>query len=76
MLLLVSCFKCFLSHLITGCVLSYWESVTELQPRIDDIMKCPGKVMIVTAAAPQGSAYDFCSRLFAPKLGFNEVNEL
>ncbi|KAF8052864.1 hypothetical protein N665_1497s0008 [Sinapis alba] len=35
-------------------------------------MKCPGKVMIVTAAAPEGSAYDFCSRLFAPKLGLNE----
>ncbi|VVB07055.1 unnamed protein product [Arabis nemorensis] len=53
-------------------VLSSWESVTDLQPRIDEIMKCPGKVMIVTAAAPQGSAYDFCSRLFAPKLGLNE----
>ncbi|CAH2071879.1 unnamed protein product [Thlaspi arvense] len=53
-------------------VLSSWESVTQLQPRIDDLMKCPGKVMIVTAAAPEGSAFDFCSRLFAPKLGLNE----
>ncbi|CAH8356850.1 unnamed protein product [Eruca vesicaria subsp. sativa] len=53
-------------------VLSSWEAVAELQPRTDDIMKCPGKVMIVTAAAPEGSVYDFCSRLFAPKLGLIE----
>ncbi|KAJ0250158.1 hypothetical protein HA466_0143440 [Hirschfeldia incana] len=53
-------------------VLSSWEAVAELQPRTEDIMKYPGKVMIVTAAAPEGSAYDFCSRLFAPKLGLNE----
>lgn len=57
-------------------MLSSWESVAELQPKLDDIMKCPGKVMIVTAAAPEGSPYDFCSRLFAPKLGLNEVNKL
>jgi len=57
-------------------VLSSWESVIEFQPRVDDIMKCPGKMMIVTAAAPQGSPFDFCSRLFAPKLGLNEVNKL
>ncbi|KAG7557821.1 Phenazine biosynthesis PhzF protein [Arabidopsis suecica] len=57
-------------------VLSFWESVMELQPRVGDIMKCPGKVMIVTAAAPQGSPFDFCSRLFAPKLGLNEVKKL
>ncbi|XP_010422528.1 PREDICTED: uncharacterized protein LOC104707798 [Camelina sativa] len=53
-------------------VLSSWESVIELKPRVDDLMKCPGKVMIVTAAAPQGSPFDFCSRLFAPKSGLNE----
>ncbi|KAJ4880980.1 phenazine biosynthesis PhzC/PhzF family protein [Raphanus sativus] len=54
-------------------VLQTWESVTELQPRMDDILKCPGKIIIVTAAAPpQGSAYDFCSRIFAPKLGVDE----
>jgi len=57
-------------------VLSSWESVIEFQPRVDDIVKCPGKVMIVTAAAPQGSPFDFCSRLFAPKLGLNEVKKL
>ncbi|EFH49067.1 hypothetical protein ARALYDRAFT_327516 [Arabidopsis lyrata subsp. lyrata] len=42
-------------------VLPYWESVIELQPRVGDIMKCLGKVMIVTAAAPQGSPFDFCN---------------
>ncbi|KAJ0230880.1 hypothetical protein HA466_0304210 [Hirschfeldia incana] len=53
-------------------VLSSWESVIELQPKTDDIMKCPAKVIIVTAAAPEGSAFDFCSRLFAPKIGVTE----
>uniref|UniRef100_A0A1J3JAS6 Uncharacterized protein n=1 Tax=Noccaea caerulescens TaxID=107243 RepID=A0A1J3JAS6_NOCCA len=53
-------------------VLQSWEDVTELKPRSEDITKCPGKVMIVTAAAPEGSAYDFCSRIFAPKLGIDE----
>ncbi|KAF8064705.1 hypothetical protein N665_1172s0002 [Sinapis alba] len=53
-------------------VLQTWESVTELQPRMDDILKCPGKIIIVTAAAPEGSVYDFCSRIFAPKLGVDE----
>ncbi|KAL0787034.1 hypothetical protein Bca101_003280 [Brassica carinata] len=59
---------------IVDVVLSSWESVAELQPRTDEIMKCPGKVMIVTAAAPEGSTYDFGSRLFAPKLGLNEAS--
>ncbi|CAH8301288.1 unnamed protein product [Eruca vesicaria subsp. sativa] len=53
-------------------VLQTWESVTELQPRMADILKCPGKIIIVTAAAPDGSVYDFCSRIFAPKLGVDE----
>uniref|UniRef100_A0A1J3IQ03 Uncharacterized protein n=1 Tax=Noccaea caerulescens TaxID=107243 RepID=A0A1J3IQ03_NOCCA len=53
-------------------VLSSWESVTELQPRIDEISKCPCQGMIVTAAASAGSPYDFCSRYFAPKVGINE----
>ncbi|KAG7553167.1 Phenazine biosynthesis PhzF protein [Arabidopsis thaliana x Arabidopsis arenosa] len=57
-------------------VLSFWESVIELQPRVGDIMKCLGKVMIVTTAAPQGSPFAFCSRLFAPKLGLSEVKKL
>lgn len=56
-------------------MLASWESVTELQPRMDDISKCPGKLIIVTAAAPEGSFYDFCSRVFAPKLGVDEVKK-
>ncbi|CAH2058905.1 unnamed protein product [Thlaspi arvense] len=53
-------------------VLQSWEAVTELQPRMDEISKCPGKLIIVTAAAPEGSVYDFCSRFFSPKLGVDE----
>ncbi|XP_010544270.1 PREDICTED: uncharacterized protein LOC104816931 [Tarenaya hassleriana] len=53
-------------------VLPSWESVDELQPRIDEIAKIPGQGIIVTAAAPAGSAYDFCSRYFAPQLGIDE----
>ncbi|ESQ36607.1 hypothetical protein EUTSA_v10008339mg [Eutrema salsugineum] len=53
-------------------VLSSWESVTELEPRLDEILKCPCEGMMVTAAASAGSSYDFCSRYFAPKFGINE----
>ncbi|KAJ4914758.1 Phenazine biosynthesis PhzC/PhzF protein [Raphanus sativus] len=55
-------------------VLSSWESVTELQPRIDEISKCPCEGLMVTAAASaaEGSQYDFCSRYFAPNFGINE----
>ncbi|KAF8110615.1 hypothetical protein N665_0081s0045 [Sinapis alba] len=49
-----------------------WEAVTELKPNMDEISKCPGKLIIVTAAAPEGSAYDFCSRFFSPRLGVDE----
>ena len=40
---------------------------------MDEISKCPGKLIIVTAAAPEGSVYDFCSRFFSPRLGVDEV---
>ncbi|XP_006396511.2 uncharacterized protein LOC18015220 isoform X2 [Eutrema salsugineum] len=55
-------------------VLSSWESVTELEPRLDDISKCPGKMLIVTAAAPEGSSFDFVSRAFGPKIGVDEIS--
>lgn len=51
------------------------ESVTELQPRMDDILKCPCDGIIVTAAGSTGSSYDFYSRYFAPKFGVDEVKE-
>ncbi|KAJ0245207.1 hypothetical protein HA466_0186780 [Hirschfeldia incana] len=53
-------------------VLSSWESVTKMQPRIDEISKCPCEGLMVTAAASAGSQYDFCSRYFAPNFGINE----
>lgn len=53
-------------------VLPSSESVAELQPKMDDILKCPCDGIIVTAA---GSAFDFHSRYFAPKFGVDEVKE-
>ncbi|CAG7894135.1 unnamed protein product, partial [Brassica rapa] len=53
-------------------VLPSLESVTELQPVMDDILNCPCDGIIVTAVGSPGSAYDFHSRYFAPKLGVNE----
>ncbi|XP_023636548.1 uncharacterized protein LOC17881515 isoform X2 [Capsella rubella] len=53
-------------------VLPSMESVNELQPRMDDILKCPCNGIIVTAAGSAGSAYDFYSRYFAPKFGIDE----
>ncbi|XP_062178184.1 uncharacterized protein LOC133883023 [Alnus glutinosa] len=53
-------------------VLPSAKSVVELQPEFDAIKKCPGKGIIMSAAAPPGSGFDFYSRFFCPKLGINE----
>ncbi|XP_059439307.1 uncharacterized protein LOC132171911 [Corylus avellana] len=53
-------------------VLPSRESVVELQPEFDAIKKCPGRGIIISAAAPSGSGFDFYSRFFCPKLGVNE----
>ncbi|WZZ34572.1 hypothetical protein YC2023_017973 [Brassica napus] len=55
-------------------VLPSLESVTELQPIMDDILNCPCDGIIVTAAGSPGTAYDFHSRYFAPKLGVDEAS--
>lgn len=49
------------------------RAVEELQPQLDAIVKCPGRGIIVSAIAPPGSGFDFCSRFFCPKYGVNEV---
>ncbi|CAJ1969235.1 unnamed protein product [Sphenostylis stenocarpa] len=48
------------------------RAVEELQPQLDEIVKCPGRGVIVSAVAPPGSGFDFCSRFFCPKYGVNE----
>lgn len=48
------------------------EAVAECQPQIDQIKNCPGRGMIITGPAPQGSGFDFYSRFFCPKLGISE----
>ncbi|KAG7652900.1 Phenazine biosynthesis PhzF protein [Arabidopsis suecica] len=53
-------------------VLSSWEAVIDLKPRLDEISKCPCEGMMVTASASAGSTFDFCSRYFAPRFGINE----
>lgn len=74
-LLLFSCYGSIENQIsiILQVVLSSWESVIELKPRLDEISKCPCEGMMVTAAASAGSKYDFCSRYFAPRFGINEV---
>ncbi|KAK1558616.1 hypothetical protein Q3G72_004617 [Acer saccharum] len=53
-------------------VLPSAKSVTEIQPQIDEILKCPGKGIIVSGAASPESGFDFYSRYFCPKFGINE----
>ncbi|GAV82729.1 PhzC-PhzF domain-containing protein/R3H-assoc domain-containing protein [Cephalotus follicularis] len=53
-------------------VLPSGKAVAELQPRFDEILKCPGGGIIVTGAAPPDSGFDFYSRFFAPIYGVNE----
>ncbi|MBA0882003.1 hypothetical protein Goshw_025827 [Gossypium schwendimanii] len=53
-------------------VLQSGKSVIEMEPRFDDILKCPGRGLIVSGAAPSDSEFDFISRFFCPKYGINE----
>ncbi|KAF3793052.1 putative isomerase [Nymphaea thermarum] len=48
--------------------------VKDIQPQFDELEKCPGRGVIITGAAPQGSGFDFFSRFFFPKLGITEVD--
>lgn len=53
-------------------LLSSGEIVAEYRPQLDQIQSFPGRGMIITGPAPQGSGFDFYSRFFCPKLGINE----
>ncbi|XP_022727469.1 uncharacterized protein LOC111283279 isoform X1 [Durio zibethinus] len=54
-------------------VLPSRKSVIEIGPLFDDILKCPGRGLIVSGVAPPDSKFDFISRFFCPKYGINEV---
>lgn len=53
-------------------VLPSAKFVIELEPEIDEIIKCVGEGIIVTGPAPTDSGFDFASRCFYPKCGINE----
>ncbi|CAI0395283.1 unnamed protein product [Linum tenue] len=53
-------------------VLPSGEAVLGLEPNFGEIVKCPGRGIIVSGAAPSGSGFDFYSRFFCPKYGINE----
>ncbi|WCJ21510.1 Phenazine biosynthesis-like domain-containing protein [Euphorbia peplus] len=53
-------------------VLPSAKAVTEIQPKFDEIVTCPGRGIIVSGVAPSESEFDFYSRFFCPKLGINE----
>lgn len=53
-------------------VLPSAKSVTEVQPQFDEILKCPGRGIIVSGLAPPESGFDFYSRFFCPKFGISE----
>ena len=59
---------------IMQVVLPSAKSVTDLQPKFDEMKKCPGtRGIIVSGLAPPESGFDFYSRFFCPKFGVNEV---
>ncbi|QCE09391.1 uncharacterized protein LOC114183894 [Vigna unguiculata] len=53
-------------------ILSSGKAVSELQPQLDTIVKCPATGVIVSGVAPSDSEFDFMSRFFCPKLGISE----
>lgn len=50
------------------------KAVKDAQLDLERISKCPGRGLIISAAAPPGSGFDFYSRFFCPKNGINEVS--
>ncbi|KAJ4789559.1 Phenazine biosynthesis-like domain-containing protein [Rhynchospora pubera] len=52
--------------------LSSGKEVAMLEPDFEEIKKCDGRRVIVTGAAPDGSEYDFFTRVFCPKFGLDE----
>ncbi|KAF2325145.1 hypothetical protein GH714_024644 [Hevea brasiliensis] len=55
-------------------VLPSGKAVEELQPRFDEVLKCPGRGIIVSGVAPPESGFDFYSRFFCPKFRVNEAS--
>lgn len=54
-------------------VLPSAKDVVEFEPQITKIKNAPGRGLLITALAPDGSGFDFFSRFFCPKLGLDEV---
>jgi predicted PhzF superfamily epimerase YddE/YHI9 len=48
------------------------QAVRGLSPDIAALKELPNDVVVPTAPADKGNAYDFVSRVFAPKLGLDE----
>nr|XP_043610634.1 uncharacterized isomerase BH0283 isoform X2 [Erigeron canadensis] len=53
-------------------VLPSAKEVVEFKPQFSKIKEAPGRAIIITALAPDGSEFDFYSRVFDPKIGVNE----
>ena len=69
MLLFLVTFDCF-----SQVVFSSGKAVEDLQPQFDKIRSCTGRGIAVTGLAQPDSGFDYVYRLFAPKLGVNEVS--
>ncbi|XP_042462600.1 uncharacterized isomerase BH0283-like isoform X3 [Zingiber officinale] len=52
--------------------LSSTKEILNLQPNFEEIQKCAGGSLAVTAPAPAGSEFDFFTRYFCPKFGVYE----
>ncbi|XP_021614173.1 uncharacterized isomerase BH0283 isoform X2 [Manihot esculenta] len=55
-------------------VLGSGKDVAELQPRFDEVLKFPGRGIIVSGVAPPESGFDIYSRFFCPKYTVNEAS--
>lgn len=49
------------------------KDILDLRPNFEEIQKCAGGSIVVTAPAPANSEFDFFTRFFCPKFGVNEV---
>ncbi|CAI9288633.1 unnamed protein product [Lactuca saligna] len=53
-------------------VLPSAKEVVDFEPQLDKIKKAPGRGIVITGLAPNGSGFDCYTRFFCPKYGIDE----
>lgn len=48
------------------------KDIVDIRPNFDEIERCAGRSVVMTAPAPPGTGFELYTRVFCPKMGHNE----